>query len=621
MPRRLLLVLCLVLGMGAAHAADDLLEPEKAFQFSARAEGDRAVLVHFKIADGYYMYRERFKFAARPADVRLGEPSLPQGKVKFDETFQKNVETYRGGLDIRIPVQQAAGPFEIVVTSQGCADIGVCYPPMDSTARIALASPARAPGSSATTALTRPAGALADRLSTGGGEMRPAEPAPAWKLDGNDEARIGAALASGSLWLVIGAFLLLGLGLALTPCVYPMLPILSAIIVGHGTRVTRGRGLALAAAYSMGMAVVFTIIGIAAGLLGEGLAAMLQKPAVLATFALVLVLLALSMFGFYNVQMPAALQSRLNARTGRLQTGSLGGVFVMGALSALVVGPCVTPPLSAALLYIGRTGDALLGGVALFVLAWGMCAPLLFIGASAGSILPKAGPWMESVKHVFGALLLAAALWILSPVLPEWVQMSAWGLFLIVCASYLRVFDRLPEEASGWRRLWKGVGAAGAVAGVLLLVGVASGGRDLWQPLAHWAQRLDGGGVGLSSASAAAPRFERVKTVAELDQRIKAAGKPVMLDFYADWCVSCKEMERFTFNDPRVAARLGDFVVLQADVTANDAEDKALLKRFRLFGPPGIIFFDAAGRESERRVIGYQPPERFLQSLDAAIGG
>lgn len=618
MLKRVLLALFIVLRLGTAVAADDLLDPEKAFQFSARAEGDKTVLVHFKIADGYYMYRERFKFAARSADVRLGEAVLPQGKVKFDETFQKNVETYRGGLDIRIPVQQAAGPFEVVVTSQGCADIGVCYPPMESTARITLAASA-APAS--VTATGKPPASFADRVAAGSATPPPgAEPGPAWKLDGNDEARIGAALASGSLWLVVGAFLLLGLGLALTPCVYPMLPILSAIIVGHGTRVTRGRGLALAAAYSMGMAIVFTAIGVAAGLLGEGLAAMLQKPAVLAAFALVLVALALSMFGFYNLQMPAAIQGRLNARTGRLQTGSLGGVFAMGALSALVVGPCVTPPLSAALLYIGRTGDAVLGGVALFVLAWGMCVPLLVIGTSAGSVLPKAGPWMESVKHVFGALLLAAALWILSPVLPDWVQMSAWGVFLIICASYLRVFDRLPEEASGWRRLWKGVGATGAVAGALLLVGVASGGRDLWQPLAHWAQRLDAGSVGLSSAAAAAPRFERVKTVAELDERIKAAGKPVMLDFYADWCVSCKEMERFTFSDPRVMARLNDFLVLQADVTANDADDKALLKRFKLYGPPGIIFFDAAGRESERRVIGYQPPERFLQSLETAAG-
>jgi thiol:disulfide interchange protein DsbD len=606
------LVLCAVLScllwVTIAQAADDLLEPEAAFRFSARAVDPNTVRVHFKVADGYYLYREQFKFAAQPDSVRLGVPVLPAGKVKFDQTFQKNVETYRGELDIDIPVENVGNGFELLVTSQGCADVGVCYPPMQSKARIGLGLASGA-GSSFAAAVTQ-----------GTSSTPPPAAQSNWSMDGQDEARIGTALSSGSIWLVAAAFFVLGLGLALTPCVYPMLPILSAIIVGQGSAVTRARGLMLAAIYSAGMAVVFTALGVAAGLLGEGLAAYLQKPWVLALFSGLLLALALSMFGLYELQVPSFLQTRLSDASGRLRGGSLLGVFAMGALSALIVGPCVTPPLSAALLYIGQTGDALLGGIALFMLAWGMCVPLLAIGASAGSLLPKAGAWMQGVKHVFGAMLVGAAIWILSPALAPWMQMLAWAVFCLACGVYLRAFDRLPDEASGWRRLGKSIGLLLACAAVLLLVGLASGGRDVWQPLAHWAQAGTTGSKG-TAAIAGHPVFQRVKSVADLDAAVKAAGKPVMLDFYADWCVSCKEMERFTFSDPRVQARLGRMLVLQADVTANDQEDQALLKRFKLFGPPAIVFFDASGRELQgRRVIGFQPAERFLQSVEAALG-
>jgi thiol:disulfide interchange protein DsbD len=396
-----------------------------------------------------------------------------------------------------------------------------------------------------------------------------------------------------------------------------MLPILSSLIVGQADAtsrpVTRGRGLALAASYALGMALVYTALGVAAGWAGEGLAARLQQPEVLALFAALLVGLALSMFGFYELQLPRAWRERLTQASGRTRGGRLGGVFVMGGLSALIVSPCVAAPLAAALVYISQTRDVVLGGAALFALAGGMSVPLLLLGASAGHWLPRAGAWMEHVKHFFGVLLLALALWMLQSVLPGPVSMLLWGALLLVSAVYLRVFDSLPAGARGWARFFKGVGMVLAVLGVLQLVGAASGGSDPWQPLRHWAARVD-------TPASTGLRFQRVASVEELERIVATAGRPVMLDFYADWCVSCKEMEVWTFKDPRVQSALSAALLLQADVTRNSPQDRALLRRFRLFGPPGIVFFDAQGREVDgARVIGFQSPERFLQSL-AAVG-
>ena len=403
-------------------------------------------------------------------------------------------------------------------------------------------------------------------------------------------------------------FVLFGLLLAFTPCVLPMVPILSSIIVGHGERVSRGRGLALALSYSLGMALVYTAFGVAAGLLGEGLAAALQNPWVLSAFAALLVLLSLSMFGFYELQVPAALQSRLSAGSDRLRGGAFAGVFVMGGISALIVGPCVAAPLAGALLYIGQTGNALIGGVALFSLAMGMSVPLLVVGVGAGALLPRAGGWMNGVKAFFGVLLLATALYMVGPVLPDWLLMLAWAALLIVSASFLHVFDRLPEGAGGWARLFKGLGVVLALAGAALIVGMAAGNRNLLQPL----QGLGG----VASAQAGAMRFTRVADVAALDRAVAASSRPVMLDFYADWCVSCKELEHNTFPEPQVASRMAGMTLLQADVTANTGADKALLKRFSLFGPPGIIFF-RDGREIGR-VVGYEDAATFLRSMQRA---
>ncbi len=401
-----------------------------------------------------------------------------------------------------------------------------------------------------------------------------------------------------------------------------MLPILSSIIVGQGARdregsgrgLTRTRGFVLALAYALGMAIVYSGLGVAAGLAGEGLAAALQQPWALALFGALLVALALSMFGFYELQLPAAWQTRLAQASGRSSGGTLAGVFTMGAISALIVGPCVAAPLAGALLYISQTRDVVIGGSALFAMAAGMSVPLLLVGVSAGSLLPRAGRWMESIKRLFGVLLIAVALWMVSPVIPAWAQMLAWAAFFIVSATYLCALDSLPMDASGWQRLGKGVGLVLLVLGAVQIVGAASGGRDVLRPLERLASA-----PGASETGSLA--WRRVESVDQLDAALAGAnGKPVLLDFYADWCVSCKEMDRFTFSDPRVANKLAGIQLLRADVTANNAEDKALLRRFALFGPPGTIFFDGQGREVPgTRVIGFEPANQFLTSLARAV--
>lgn len=593
--RVLALGLLLGAGLPALAGNDDFLPPEQAFALSARVLDARTVELKFDVAPGYYLYRERFGFEATPSVGEL-KVELPPGKIKFDENFQKNVETYRDGLTLRAAMPQATQPFTLSVTSQGCADQGLCYPPLTRDWRVDVQ------------------GAEVRAISALAAATAPATSAP------SAEKR---ALQSGNLLLISGVFLLAGLLLSFTPCVLPMVPILSSIIVGQGQPVSRVRGFMLAASYSLGMALIYTALGVAAGLAGEGLAATLQNPWVLGGFALMLAGFSLSMFGVYQLQMPAALQARATETSGRLKGGRVLGVFAMGGLSALILGPCVAAPLAGALVYISQTRDVLLGGAALFSMACGMSLPLLLVGLSAGSLLPRAGAWMETVKHAFGVMLLAVAIWMVSPVLPGWLLMAMVGALLVITAVYLGAFDRMPDHAGahrGWSRLFKGVGVLLALVGAVQFVGLLSGGRDVLQPLSHLAQRQGGvvGGVSVAQQHEGLS-FKRVGTLAELDAAVASAGKPVMLDFYADWCVSCKEYEQFTFRDPRVQDRLRDVVLLQADVTANSEHDKALLKRFQLFGPPGLVFFDAQGREkAHARVVGYQPGDQFLDSLKAA---
>ncbi len=567
----LLFAFALLLGAGAAHAEEDYLDPEVAFKFSAAMRDPQTVAVTYEIADGYYMYRERFKFTASGAT--LGEPKFPVGKVKYDETFMKDVETYRKSVTIIIPLR-AAGMFTLAATSQGCADAGLCYAPQDASARLIGAF---GEGGRSTAATAAPA-------STG--------TAP------SDLGAVATLLGGGKLLLIIPAFVLLGLGLSLTPCVLPMVPILASIIVGEGAQTRRSRAFILALTYSLGMAIVYTGLGVAAGLIGEGLAASLQNPWVLAFIGALMVIMSLSMFGFYELQLPSALQSRLVNVSGRQSGGKLVGVFLMGAVSALIVGPCVAAPLAGALTFISQTGDAYIGGAALFALATGMSIPLLLVGLSAGSLLPRAGAWMDSVKKFFGVLMLGMAIWLVSPALPPVVQMAAWSLLLLGYAFFLfRGKRRWPAMVTG---------TVFALLGAIQLTGVATGGRDVLAPLAH-----------LTGKSHQGLTFTRVKTVAQLDAALAATGgKTVMLDFYADWCVSCKEMEKLTFVDAQVKALLANTILLQVDVTANDADDKAMLKRFGLFGPPGIILFNAQGVEiADSRVIGYQNAKKFRASL------
>ena len=583
---RRLLPCLILLGLALPVAAQEFLDPLVAFKPEARALDDKTVEVRYSIAKGYYLYRDKFRFAAEGAT--LGTPVFPAGKQKHDDNFG-DVEVYYKSVAIRLPLSaNQSGPITLKVTAQGCADAGVCYPPQEQKLSVSLPAPGSAPA------------AVPDAA-------------------GDESGHIAGLLQNAGFWLAVSTFFGFGLLLALTPCVFPMIPILSGIIVGQGHHVSRSKSFLLSLAYVLGMAVTYAALGVAAGLTGTLLSAALQNPWVLGAFAAVFVVLSFSMFGFYELQLPSFLQSKLSEEASHLHGGHLAAVFAMGALSAVIVGPCVAAPLAGALLYIGQSGDAVLGGAALFAMALGMGVPLLLVGLSATTLLPRSGPWMEAVKKAFGVILLGTALWLVSPVLPAALVMAGWALLLIVPAVFMHALDPLPATAKGWQRFWKGIGIVMLLAGAALVVGLAAGSRDPLQPLKGVvaANAAAGGG-----AEAPALPFVRVKSVADLEARVKAAGKPVMLDFYADWCVSCKEMERFTFADPKVRAKLAGFTLLQADVTANSEDDKALLQRFKLFGPPGIIFFDAAGQEiAGLRVVGFQEATPFLQVLQRVAPG
>ena len=606
-----LMALCAMLAFaglpGAAAAADDFLAPEQAFKLRTELRDGGAVVLRWDIAPGYHLYRERLAFKGSSA---LVQPTLPAGIRTFDENFNKEMETYQRQLVVTLPLAGSnAAPFTLTVSYQGCADAGLCYPPQELAFKVDPAQPG-----------TLAAVSVVD----GGAASTAASPAPATAtqsaaaaLPEDDSTLAQRTLQSGSLWRIGGAFLVFGLLLSFTPCVLPMVPILSSIIVGEGS-VSRSRGLLLATAYCIGMALVYTALGVGAGLAGEGLAGALQKPWVLLTFGALLVGLALSMFDVYQLQLPSGLQSRLSETGGKLRGGRFIGVFAMGALSALIVGPCVAGPLAGALLYISQTGNAWIGGWALFSMACGMSVPLLLTGLSAGSLLPRAGAWMNGVKKVFGLLLIAVAVWMVSPVFPVAVMMMLWGGLAILCAVFLHVGQALPPGSKPGAYAAKALGLLFLVGGLFELVGAASAGRDVLQPLAH----LRGGSANAATQAADGheePRFTRIRTVAELETVLAAAKEPVLLDFYADWCVACKEMERMTFSKAAVGAEMKKMRLIQVDVTANNADDRALMKKFSLFGPPGIILFDASGKElPQGRLIGFIPPEPFIQQLQRA---
>jgi len=576
-----------------SQADEEFLSPDAAFGLEIK-QADNKINADFKIAPGYYLYKERIKFTLIPEQAH--EIQLPAGDIKNDPNFGK-MEVYHHDFTGNIILKnESSAPVTIKASYQGCSEKGLCYAPQHKTFTITPAMGAKNTGQPAleSPAASQPdAGAASNDASA-------------------SDSQATNLLKSGKWWLIILGFFTAGLLLAFTPCVFPMIPILSSIIIGKNAHVTRLHAFNLSLAYTFGMCVTYTLAGIAAGLSGQMLSAALQTPWALGFGALVFVLLALSMFGFYELKLPSGLENGLMSLSRRIKGGKFFSDFLMGVLSALIISPCVAAPLAGALLYISKTSDVVLGGVALFSLSLGMGAPLLLIGASAGTLLPKVGSWMNAVRNLFGVLMLGVALWLIAPIIPVSVQLALWAALLIVPAIFMHALDPLPADAKPALRFWKGIALMLLVTGLAMLVGALSNAKSPLQPL--------GGLITKNTAPEqhANLSFNRIKNLDELDAQIKAAkGKPVMLDFYADWCVSCKEFEQFTFSDPRVQAALKNTVLLQADVTQNTEDDKALLQRFNLFGPPGIIFFnDKAQEETRLKVVGYKNAEEFLQTLN-----
>ncbi len=588
-----------------------ILDADQAFQVIANMLDPLTLELHWTIAPGYYLYRDKFRLSVVDGPgVSIASIEIPPGEPKDDLTFgrqqvfhQATVITARLNRD-----PSAEQEVRIKADYQGCAEIGVCYPPLSQTLPVALPvyAPSLAAAGPVKVESPRPPSTSA---------LHATSPDPSRRAESiePEQDRLARLLGEQRFW-AIPAFFGFGLLLAFTPCVFPMIPILSSLIAGQGTTLTRRRALLLSLTYVLAMAATYTIAGVLAALLGQNLQIWFQNPWVLAVFSGMFVVLALSMFGLYELQLPATLQNRLVDWSNQQRGGHHVGVAVMGLLSALIVGPCVAPPLIGVLTFIAVTGDLALGAAALFALSLGMGAPLLLIGASAGHWLPRAGHWMERIKAVFGVLLLAVALWLLDRILPATASMALWATLLIVTATYMGVLQPVAHGAPAWRTLIKGLGLVLLIYGILLLIGVASGGRDPWQPLRG--VRLIASAAGEASATTES-LFRPVKTVADVERTVQAAGgQPVMLDFYADWCVSCRELERETFADPAVQATLAGMTVLRADVTANDDDDQALLKHFGIIGPPALLFFGPEGTERrEYRRVGFIDATQFNQHV------
>src|ERR1700730_18625261 len=572
-------------------SGDDFLPPDPAFPFDALPDGTDRVRLNWEIADGYYLYRARIKVMTPSTRAQLGAPQMPQGQIKTDEYFGRQ-EVYHHELVATVAVLRASGgAFELPlqVTDQGCADAGLCYPPITKNVTVNLSAGAASPvsGSPGSSASGHPGGA-------GGG--------------GGEQDLFHSLSRAGNPLVMLGWFYLAGLVLAFTPCVLPMVPILSGIIAGGGRTLTTTRAFALSATYVLGMALTYTLAGIACAAAGRQVQAVFQQWWVLALFAALFVVLALSMFGLFTVQMPVAIQTRIANLSNRQSAGTFGGVALMGALSALIVTTCVGPALVGALLVISQTGQVARGGAALFAMSIGIGTPLLVVGASAGRLLPRAGPWMDLVKKLFGVMMLAVAAWMLARIVPERVVLSLWAVPALILAWLLRSQTR-GHSAATW-----GLRAAGVIAGldgVALTAGSALGGTDPLAPIPAFATR------------AHELPFRGIKSVADLDREIaqaKAQSRGVLVDFSADWCTSCKEMERYTFTDPAVQAALSAAVLLRANVTQNDADDQALLQRFGIFGPPTIAFYGTDGQErTQYRVVGYMKAPASASPPRAAL--
>lgn len=579
---------------GSAAKPREFLHPDQAFTLSVEAQDPDTLLARFAIEDGYYLYKDKLGFESQDGRVALAKIELPAGKFKEDPEFGR-VEVYTGDTAVVIPLLPGPGEgrpgegrsFDLRVAYQGCAEDGICYPPITKTVAVTLPPLEN---------INKWGSSLAQGTATA---LSP-------------EDSLAQRLAGGETMWTLLCFVGFGLLLSFTPCVYPMIPILSGIVVGQGEGITTGRAFSLSLVFVLMMAATYAGMGVIAGLFGHNLQATFQNPWVLSSFAGVFVVLGLSMFGVLNLQIPAAWQGRIAQLSGRQRGGTWGGVAAMGLFSALIVGPCVAPPLAGALIYIGRSGDALLGGMALFALGLGMGIPLLCVGVWAGKLLPRAGAWMEKVKAVFGVLMLGVAIWLLERLLPAPVTVLLWGLLISGSAIYLGALDRFDTTHPRTAPLSRGLGLGLLVYGSVLVVGAAGGATDALNPLAQ-----------LTADRSPSLAFNAIRGQVGLEEaldRARSQGRPVILDVYADWCVECKELERDTFTDNGVQHRLSRLVRLRADVTANDDIDQRLLKGLGVFGPPALIFYGSDGVERRpERVVGFIGPRPFREHLDGIL--
>lgn len=571
------------------EAGDEDMPPtqDEAFQFAIEVADPTTLLAKFTVASGNYIYRDKIKFEIEAESaIQIMPYQLPKSKNKDDEIFGPT-EVYIDDIEIKLPLNrsQQTQTATFIAHYQGCSEtFNICYPPTKK--RFELNLPAYT-------------SAIDDVVST------PSE-SPLSEQD-----QLAQSLAQDDLYKVLLSFFGIGILLAFTPCVFPMIPILSSIIVGEGDNITTRRAFILSLVYVLAMSVTYTIAGLITGLLGANIQTMLQNPWVIASFSTLFVILSLSMFGLYELQLPQGLQNRLHQISHQQKGGKLAGVALMGLLSGLIVGPCLAPPLAGALIFIGQQGDPILGASALFALSMGMGLPLLAIGTSAGSLLPKAGAWMDGIKAVFGVLMLGLAIWLLERIIPGWIALLLWGSLLIISAIYLGALNTLSLSSTGWEKLSKGIGLIILIFGTLLVIGSASGSQNVWQPLKSLASISGTTGKAIGGVP-----FKKINNLNELEQELTQSNQAVMLDLYADWCVECKTMEITTFQDPAVIATLANTNTLKFDMTENNDAHKAFLKQFGIFGPPTILFFDPQGKEyKQHRLIGTMNARDFNAHL------
>lgn len=594
-PAILLISLLFVL-FSPLSAQNKFLPLEEAFILTAEVV-DSSAIVRFELADDIYVYTDKVTVEITPNEnVGMGTFVLPQGSEHDGDI------AYFNGQTLSIPLEklsQGSGlaAFELLVNYQGCSEKGLCYEP--STQSFALEVDLSALATAGMAPVTDLA-LIADK------ELSEAA---------NDDP-ITALLSGGNLLYILGGFFIFGLLLSLTPCVFPMVPILSSVIISHGSEITTKKAFFLSMVYVQAMAITYTVAGVVAGLSGAGVQAAFQTPWVIVAFSAVFILLALSMFGLFEIQMPQGLQSYLNRKTEGRGKGYTS-IAIMGLLSALIVGPCVAAPLAAALGFISQSGDAFLGGMALYALSMGMGIPLLIVGTGAGKFMPRPGSWMEAVKSVFGVMMLAVAIWMLSRVLDNSIIIFMWSALAMFVAVNIGAFESKNEAyCNPCYAAQKSIGMMVFLVAIVLFIGAATNASNVMNPLEKLLPSQTRVLAG-SQVQNAENSFVTVHSVSELDALIaRSAGKKIMLDFYADWCTSCKELEHLTFSNAEVINALKEYVLIQADVTANTDEEKALSRHFGVFGPPAMIFFDEKGTElTKERIIGFLPPEELLKKL------